>query len=191
MKQVQADAAPRKLYGVAAEFETPADLLAAIRALRQRGYARLDALTPFPVHGLNEALGLRRSPLGWAALAAGLAGASGALLLQWWTGAVAYPVVVGGKPYFAVEPSVPVTFELAVLLASFAAVLGMLALNGLPRFYHAAFHHTRYQRASDDAFLLVVESDGPGFDAARAAEALRTLGGQHVEILEEECDRPS
>jgi len=176
--------APR-VYGVAAEFQSPAEILEAVRKLRQRGYQRLDALTPFPVHGLDEALGLRRSPLGWAALAAGLTGASGALLLQWWTGAVAYPLVVGGKPYFAWQPSVPVTFELAVLLASFAAVLGMLALNGLPRFYHPASNHKRYPRVSDDGFLLIVENDGPAFDAARAAEALRAVGGQHVEVLED------
>lgn len=174
-----------RIYGVAAEFESPEDLLRAVRALRERGYRNLDALTPFPIHELNEALGLRRSPLGWAALAAGLTGASAAFLLQWWTGEVAYPLVVGGKPYFAWEPSVPVAFELAVLLASFAAVLGMLALNRLPRFHHAVFDHVRYHAVTDDRFLLVVENDGEQFDALQASEALRAVGGEHIHVLEE------
>lgn len=173
------------VYAVAAEFEDAPGLLEALRELRRRGYRKLDALTPFPVHGLNEALEIRRSPLGWAALASGLLGAGGALLLQWWTAAVAYPLVIGGKPFFAIEPSVPVAFELAVLLASFAAVLGMLALNGLPRFFHPATRHSRFVRASDDRFLLLVEADGPGFDAGRAAELLRALGGRHIEVLED------
>ena len=173
------------IYGVAAEFEDAARLLDALHELRRRGYQRLDACTPFPVHGLQEALGLRRSPLGWAALAAGLAGASGALLLQWWTGSVAYPLVIGGKPFFALEASVPVAFELAVLLASFAAVGGMLALNGLPRLYHPSLRHSRFGRASDDRFLLIIESDGPQFQPERALEALRSLGGRQAEVLEE------
>lgn len=174
-----------RIYGVAAEFDSPEELLEAVRTLRERGYRRLDALTPFPVHGLNEALGLRRSPLGWAALAAGLMGASAAFLLQWWAGAVGYPLIVGGKPFFAVETSVPVAFELAVLLASFAAVLGMLALNRLPRFHHAVFDYARYSAVTDDRFLLVIENDGERFDAAQASEALRALGGEHVQVLEQ------
>lgn len=184
MSQSEVRTGAGRIYGVAAEFESPGDLLEAVRVVRERGYRSLDALTPFPIHGLNEALGLRRSPLGWAALAAGLAGASAAFLLQWWTGAVAYPLVVGGKPYFAWEPSVPVAFELAVLLASFAAVLGMLALNGLPRFHHAVFEHSRYPAATDDRFLLVIENDGERFDALQASEALRSAGGNHIQVLE-------
>ncbi len=174
------------IYGVAAEFEDAEELLAAVRALRERGYRKLDVLSPFPVHGLAEALGIRRSPLGWAALVAGVTGASAAFLLQWWTGAVSYPLVVGGKPFFAVEPSVPVAFELAVLLASFAAVLGMLALNGLPRFHHPVFAHPRYPAVTDDRFVLVVENDGERFDAVQASEALRATGGEHIQVLEAE-----
>ncbi len=137
------------------------------------------------MHGIDEALGAPRSPLGWVVLAAGLAGAAAALLLIWWTGAVNYPLVIAGKPLFAFEFSIPITFELAVLLASFGAVVGMFVFNGLPRLYHPVFQHSRFERASDDRFLLAVEADGEAFDAAGAAELLRALGGEHVEVIAE------
>jgi len=173
------------VYGAVAEFDSPERLLAAIRGLRERGYSRLDAFTPFPVHGIDEALGAPRSPLGRIVLAAGLAGAAAALLLIWWTGAVDYPLVVAGKPFFAFEFSIPVTFELAVLFAAFAAVIGMFLFNGLPRLYHPVFQHSRFERATDDKFLLAIEADPADFDTFGAAEALRTLGGKHVEVIVE------
>ncbi len=174
-----------RLYGVLAEFDSPEALARAARQMREQGYRRLDACTPFPVHGLAEALGFRRSPLGWFALAAGLTGAGAALLLQWWTGAVDYPVVVGGKPYFALWPSVPITFELAVLSAAFATTFGMLALNGLPRLYHPLFEDEGFRRASDDRFMLVVEAADPAFDAAETPALLARLGALAVRSVEE------
>jgi hypothetical protein len=172
-------------YGAVAEFDSPERLLAAIRGARERGYLRLDAFTPFPVHGIDEALGAPRSPLGRIVLAAGLTGAAAALLLIWWTGAVDYPLVVAGKPLFAFEFAIPVTFELAVLFAAFGAVVGMFLFNGLPRLYHPVFQHSRFERATDDRFLLAVEADCSSFDAVRAAEVLRALGGTHVEVIAE------
>jgi hypothetical protein len=173
------------VYGAVAEFDSPESLLAAIRGARERGYARLDAFTPFPVHGIDEALGEKRSRLGWVALVAGLAGAAAALLLIWWTGAVDYPLVIAGKPLFAFEFSIPITFELAVLFAAFGAVIGMFLFNGLPRLYHPVFQHSRYEHATDDKFLLAIEADSEGFDAAGAAGALRDLGGEYVEVIAE------
>jgi hypothetical protein len=186
MSQLQAPVVETRteIHGVVAEFESPQELVAAIRAARERGYGRLEAYTPFPVHGVEEAIGLRRSKLGWIVLCAGLAGAAGALLLQWWTGAVAYPLRIGGKPLFAVEPSIPITFELTVLFAAFGAVLGMLALNGLPRFYHPVFQHPRFQRATDDRFLLAIEARGDAFAPGEALEFLRAVGGKHAEVVE-------
>lgn len=174
-----------RVHGVVAEFESPHELLEAAHAVRARGYTKLDAYTPFPVHGLDEALGIERSKLGWFVLAMGVLGGGLALLLQWWTGAVDSPLVIAGKPLFAFEFSVPITFELAVLLASFGAVFGMLALNGLPRFYHPVFQHSRFERAADDRFFLAVESDSADFDAEKAAGALRSAGGQHTEVVTE------
>jgi len=180
----QAVATKARVYGAAAEFEGPQELLEAVAALRERGFRKLDACTPFPVHGLDEALGLRRSRLGWIVLGAGLLGAAAALLLQWWTGTVAYPLVIGGKPFFALEFSIPVTFELTVLAAASGAVFGMLALNGLPRLYHPVFNHPRVRRATDDRFLLAIEAESDDFDAEEAVEALRSAGGRHAEVVE-------
>ena len=185
MSQLETAAQKAAVYGAVAEFASPESLLAAIRGARQRGYSKLDAFTPFPVHGIDEALGASRSPLGWIVLAAGLAGAAAALLLIWWTGAVDYPLVIAGKPLFAFEFSIPVTFELAVLVASFGAVIGMFLFNGLPRLYHPVFQHSRFEHATDDKFLLAIEADCDAFEAAGAAEVLRALGGEHVEVIAE------
>jgi hypothetical protein len=174
-----------KIYGAVGEFETPESLLEAVRGARERGYAKLDAYTPFPIHGIDEALGAKRSKLGYVVRAGGFAGAAAALLLIWWTGAVDYPLVIAGKPLFALEFSIPITFELTVLFAAFAAVFGMLAFNGLPRLYHPVFQHSRFARATNDRFLLAIEAESESFDGQRAAEALASLGAQHVEVLAE------
>jgi hypothetical protein len=172
-----------KVYGVVAEFPSPAWLLEAIRGAQQRGYHKLDAFTPFAAHGIDEALDRRRSPLGYIVFGAGALGASAAVLLQWWTGAVSYPLVIAGKPLFALEFSLPIIFELTVLFAAFGAVIGMFALNGLPRLYHPIFEYSRYGRVTTDVFLLAIEADSQPFDADKAALTLRELGGEHVEVI--------
>jgi len=172
--------------GVLGDFATPEALLAAVGELRSRGYQKLDALTPFPIHGMDEALGAKPSRLGYLVALGGAAGAGAALLLQWWTGAVDYPLVIGGKPFFAFEFSIPITFELTVLLASFTAVLGMLALNGLPRFYHPVMNAERFRGATNDRFLLVVDAADPLFDPERTAALLHSLGCEHTEVYKDE-----
>ncbi len=175
------------VYAVIAEFDAPEAVLAAARSLREDGYTRLDAFTPFPVHGLEEALGIPRSRLGYLVAAMGAIGCAGALLLQWWTGAIGYPLVIGGKPLFAFEFSIPITFELTVLLASFGAVIGMLALNGLPRLNHPAFNYPNFHRATDDRFLLAVEAADPKFDPQAVRRRLEALGALRVESVEDEA----
>src|SRR5205814_7118573 len=123
-------------YGILAHFATPADLYHACERVRDAGFTRWDAHTPFPVHGLEGAMGLRRSPLPWIVLVTGLAGAIGGFGLQWWVHASAYPLVISGKPYFSWPAFIPITFELGVLFAAFGAVIGMLALNRLPMHNH-------------------------------------------------------
>jgi hypothetical protein len=177
--------AAEKLYGVLAEFDSPGALLEAARALRAQGYRHMDACTPFAVHGIEEALGIRRSPLGWIALLAGLTGAALALLLQWWTGAIDYPLIVGGKPLFAFEPSIPITFELTVLLAALATVFGMLALNRLPRLYHPLFECDAFRGATDDRFLLAVEASDPNFHADETRALLERLGAVSTALVKE------
>lgn len=178
-------AAPAKVYGVVGEFSSPARLMTAIRGAQQRGFRKLDAFTPFAAHGIDEALDRRRSPLGYIVFGMGALGATAGVLLQWWTGAVSYPLVIAGKPLFALEFSLPIVFELTVLFAAFGAVVGMFALNGLPRLYHPIFQHSRYNRVTTDVFLLAIEADSGDFDVAEAAAALEALGAEHVEVIAE------
>ena len=170
-----------QLHGVLADYATPDELLTAIWEVRKRGYTKFEAYTPFPIHGIDEAMGARRSKLGWVVLTGGFIGGTIALLLQWWTGAVSYPLTIGGKPLFAIEPSIPITFELTVLLASFGAVFGMFAINGLPQFYHPVFNYKKWKGATDDRFLLVVEASDRKF---KAGDDWSWLGGE-VEMVEE------
>jgi hypothetical protein len=178
-------AASAKVYGAVAEFENPQKLLAAIRGAQERGYHKLDAYTPFAAHGIDSALEPKRSRLGFLVFGMGMLGAALALLLQWWTGAVDYPLVIAGKPLFAIEFSIPITFELTVLFAAFGAVFGMFAFNGLPRFYHPIVQHSRFSRVTTDVFLLAIESDSNEFDPVKASAVLRALGGRHVEVIAE------
>jgi hypothetical protein len=173
-----------KVYGVIGEFSDPDDLVHAGRKIREMGYTKLDAMTPFPVHGIDEALDIPYSKLGWIVICIGLSGTLTAQLLIWWVGAVNYPLVIGGKPLFDFTYSIPITFELTVLFSSFAAVLGMLALNGLPRLYHPSLNYKSSHRATDDRFLLVIEANDPQFDAQRSAEHLRNVGAVDVEVVE-------
>jgi hypothetical protein len=172
------------IYGVVGEFVDPHELVHAAHAARDYGYTKLDAFSPFPVHGLDKALGIARSKLGLIVAAAGVTGGAAAFALQWWTSVKAYPLHVGGKPLFAWEPSIPIIFELSVLLAAFGAVLGMIALNGLPRFYHPVFNWERFKRVSDDRFFLAIEACDPRFDAPRAADFLRSTGAVATEVVE-------
>ena len=172
------------LYGAVGSFEDGPELVEAARAVRELGYTKLDAFTPFPVHGIDEAMGIPRSKLGWIVLCAGFLGAATALSLIWWTGSVSYPLVIGGKPLFALEFSIPVTFELTVLLSAFAAVFGMFALNGLPRLYHPVFNYPKFAGATDDKFLLAIEASDPKFDAEQSVRLLTTLGAHSVEVVE-------
>jgi hypothetical protein len=173
-----------KYYGVVGDFATPEEMLRAIRTARAAGYTKLEAYTPFPVHGLDEALGEGRSPLGRIVIVCALVGLTAAVLLQWWTGAVDYPLVIAGKPLFSLEPSVPIMFELAVLLSAFAAVIGMLALNGLPSYYHPVFKFSRWAGATNDRFLVAIESSDPKFNPETAKSLLDSLGSSHTEVVE-------
>jgi hypothetical protein len=175
-----------RVHGVAGEFSSPEALLEAVRSARAAGYRNMDAFTPYPVHGLDHALGLRRSWLGYLAFGFGLVGAISALLLQWWTGAVDYPLVIGGKPPFAFEFSIPITFELTVLFASFAAVGGMLAANGLPRLSHPVFRAEAFRRVTDDGYMLLIEGSDPHFETQACTRLLASLGAIHTEVVEEE-----
>jgi hypothetical protein len=173
-----------EVYGVMAEFDTPAELMHAVEHLREEGYSRMDAFTPFPVHGLDVAMRLPGSRVPWIVLGGAVFGGLSGLALQVWTSAVNYPIQIGGKPYLSLPAFVPVTFELAVLFSAFAAVFGMLALNRLPQPYHPVFKHSRFRRATNDKFFLAIEAGDPRFDVETIREELARAGGSNVEVLE-------
>lgn len=181
------EAAQGRPWAVATTFYSTSDLLEAVRAVRKKGYRKLDAFTPFPIHGIDDAMGESRSKLGYLIAACGITGIVTAQLLMYWTGAVDYPLIIGGKPLYAVEFTVPITFELMVLFSAFAAVFGMLAFNGLPRFNHPVFNYSNYHRATDDGFILLVERDGNHFEPAAIIELLNELGGENTEIVHEDA----
>lgn len=172
--------ADRRTWGVLAEFENPATLMHAAEAAREAGYRKFETWSPFPIHGMDKAMGLGGSKVGWLALGGALTGMSAALLLQWWTSAVAYPMAIGGKPYFTWEWATPVTFELTVLLSAFGAVFGMFALNRLPRPYHPLDRIRRFRKVTDDAFFLTIEATDPKFDPAEARTFLERVGGRNI-----------
>ncbi|MCZ7587020.1 MAG: DUF3341 domain-containing protein [Deltaproteobacteria bacterium] len=178
-------AAPAKIFGALAEFRTTKELFHACEKVRDAGYKTWDAHSPFPVHGLEKAMGLSPSRVPWIVLVAGLTGASGGMLLQWWVSTTAYPLVISGKPLFSWQAFVPITFELGVLFGALGAVLGMLHLNKLPRYYNALFRSRRFDRVTDNRFFISIESRDPKFDAAQTMKFLESLGAMHVELVED------
>jgi hypothetical protein len=168
------------IWGLLAEFHDPNELVAAAVRAREEGYRRLDAYTPFPVEGLAEVLGFHERKLPLLVLAGGIAGCGGGYLLQYWVSVLAYPMNVGGRPLHSWPSFIPVTFETTVLVAALSAVLGMLALNGLPMPYHPVFNVPRFALASRDRFFLSVEATDPKFDAVATRKFLESLGPREV-----------
>jgi Ni/Fe-hydrogenase subunit HybB-like protein len=171
------------IFGALALFDGPAALLSAATRLRAAGYRYLDAYSPFPVHGLGRALGLKRSKVPLFTLAGGIFGLCFAQWIQWYQSAHAYPLIVGGKPLNSPEAFVPITFETMILYAAFGAVAGMILLSGLPHLYHPVFRGQSFSRASNDGFFLVVEARDPRFDARQTTSLLADVGGTEVEVL--------
>ncbi|MBC7924307.1 MAG: DUF3341 domain-containing protein [Bryobacteraceae bacterium] len=177
--------APNPIYGVVGQFDRPEDLVRAGEELHKgRGYTKIDAVTPFPIHGIDDAIGTPPSKLGYIVFACGLFGLANAILMVWYTSAVDYRLVIGGKPLFAWEFSVPVLFELTVLFSAFGAVLGMFFLNGLPQFYHPLFNYQHFGSSTDDKYLLVVESSDPRFNVEEIRGVMEKLGAAHTEVVE-------
>ncbi len=170
-----------ELHGVIAEFDGPEALLQAASRVREAGFGQVEAYSPFPIHGMSEAVGFNDAKIRWIIFWSGVMGAIGGFGLQMWVSMVAYPHNVGGKPLFSWPAFIPVTFECMVLCASFGAVIGMLGLNGLPQPYHPVFEARRFHLASQDKFFLVIEADGEAFDSKKAMQALKDVGGVEIE----------
>jgi hypothetical protein len=172
------------LYGLMAEFRTPGELVAAAHKARQAGYKKMDGYTPFPIEELAEALGFHYNRLPWLVLAGGIFGAVAGYGLQYWTSVIAYPLNVGGRPLHSWPSFLPAAFETTILCAALTAVLGMLALNGLPMPHHPVFNAPRFALASRDSFFLCIEAEDPRFDRDATARFLEGLGALQVSEVE-------
>jgi Protein of unknown function (DUF3341) len=174
---------------ILAEFDSAHDVLHAAEKVRDAGYARWDTHTPFPVHGMDRAMGLRDSRVGWIVITFALTGLTIAFVMMHWMNGVDYPLVIGDKPGGApgtLPSMVPILFELTVLLSAFGAVLGMFHLNRLPRHHHAVFESDRFRKASDDRFFISIDADDPKFDVEKTRALLERARATFVEVIEED-----
>jgi hypothetical protein len=172
------------IYGLMAEFSTPEQLLEAASRTQNAGYRRIDAFAPFPIEGLADAVGFRRTRLPLVVLIAGIIGGSTGFYLQYYAAAVSYPLNVGGRPLNSWPAFIPITFELTILFAAFAAVFGMLAMNGLPTPYHPVFNVRRFALASRDRFFLCIKARDPMFNIEKTRQFLETLNARGVSEIE-------
>lgn len=173
------------VYGMVAEFsETPKVFKAAMK-VRDAGYTKWDVHTPFPIHDMEEAMGIKTTKLPLMAGGAAITGVAFAAFLQWGSTAYLFPTVVQGKPFEAWQPFVPVMFELGILLTAFMCIFGMLALNGLPRFHHPLFSHERFYRVGNDRFFIAIESNDPNFDPIKTKQLLEEAGGSDITLIED------
>jgi len=171
-----------------AQFESTADVLHAAEKVRDAGYTVWDTHSPFPIHGMDRAMGLKDSFLGMIVFLGGATGITTAVTMIWWMNGVDYPIVVGGKPPFALPSSVPVMFELMVLFSALTAVFAMFGINKLPRHHHPLFESDRFREASNDKFFISVEAEDPKFHVERTKSFLEGLHPSAVELVEEEIE---
>jgi hypothetical protein len=169
-----------KPYAMVGYFDTPGQIYEACEALRDAGYKQFDAHTPFPVHGLEHAIGMKPSRLPWIVLACGITGFSSALAMMIYMNVYDYPLVIGGKPFMTLPSYVPICFELTILFSAFGAFFGMWGLNGLPKFFDPVMQHPSFARATDDKFFIVVESKDPNYDSIRTRQTLEGLGAREL-----------
>lgn len=174
-----------KTYGVVAEFDSADQLKVAARKAREEGYRRIEAYSPFPIHGLSEAAGFKDEKVPWVVFLGGLLGASCGYALQYYTSVIDYPLNVGGKPLNSLPMFFPVTYECTILFASFGAFLGMLAINKLPQPYHGSFNTPNFERASQDKFFLAIEADDEKFDEVDTKQFMETLDANNVSLVKE------
>jgi mono/diheme cytochrome c family protein len=177
----ESERGPAPLHGILAEYKSPAEILKASRVIRDAGFSRWDTFTPFPVHGIDKAMGIRMTVLPWIVLGAGLSGLATAILLQWWTNGFDYAWLISGKPMWSIPANVPIMFELTVLFAGLTTLVAMLVLNNLPLPAHPLDFVKRFARSTDDRFFLLVEAADPKFDETKT-KAL--IDGTHPEAVE-------
>ena len=180
---------PPRLHGLVAEFSSPAALIQGARAVQEAGYKKFECYSPHPVHGIDEAMKTPYSPIPWMVLGGGLAGLGGAILLQWWTNAFDYPIVISGKPFWSLPANMPVAFELTVLLAGITAFVGMIGLNKLFQYYSPLNKSKVMQRVTNDKYALVIDADDPQFKLQGTSDLLTGAGAAHLEACYEEYQK--
>ena len=168
------------LHGIMAEFDSPTELVDAARKMRDAGYTKTDAFSPFPLHEIDEALGIKRSILPYLIFAGGITGLLSGLGLEYFVHVIEWPIIVGGRPAFSLPAFIPPMFELTILFAAFVAVFGMLFLNGLPSPYHPVFNVPRFALATREKFFLIIESIDPQYDYAETRNFMESLEAQEV-----------
>lgn len=166
---------PDDLYGLMAEFEHEEQYIAAVRQTAAAGYTRMDAYSPFPVEGVADSMGFRRTWIPLIVLIGGIVGLIGGYLLQYWVAAIAYPLNVGGRPLNSWPMFVPISYELTILFAAFSGLIGMLILNRLPQPYHPVFNVPAFARASQDRFFVLIDATDPQFDYQQTRRFLESL----------------
>src|SRR5512141_2754191 len=174
-----------KADGMIAEFTTAAAALHAAEGVRDAGFRKWDVVTPFPVHGMDRAMGLKNSKVGWFSFLGGVTGYASGMLMIWWMNASNYPIVVGGKPMFSPFSAFPPSYELTILFGAFGAILGMLFLNRLPRLHHPLFKHPRFSLVTHDRFFLVIETSDPRYNSAQTRQLLEKLHPVSIEEVKD------
>ena len=174
-----------KAYGIIAEFDTPADIMHAAEKVRDLGFRKWDVFTPFPVHGMDKAMGLKNSKVGWFSFLGGVAGYTTGMLMIWWMNAYDYPILIGGKPMFSPFGAFPPCYELTILLGAFGSLGGMLILNRLPRLHHPLLKHGRFALASHDKYFLVIETSDVKYSETETRKLLEATGSKRIELVEE------
>ncbi len=177
----------RKIYGVLAEFRSTGDLLHAAEKMHGEGFRNWDVHSPFPVHGMDRAMGLGRSPLGFIVGIAGTTGLTLFALFLYWINVYDYPLVISGKPYYSFQAFVPPMFAITILSAALAAFFGMLALNKLPRLFHPLFASKEFEKVTNGGMFISIEASDPRFKHDETAKFLESIGATSVEIVRGEA----
>jgi mono/diheme cytochrome c family protein len=185
-KETISEPSEAPLHGLVAEYKTPQALMKAAEKVRDAGFKNWDTYTPFPIHGIDPAMGIKPTILPWIVLCGGLTGCATALLLQWYTNAYDYKFIVSGKPFWSIPANIPVTFELTVLFSAFAAFLGMLGLNKLPHPSHSLDRVKRFARGTQDRFFVMIQASDPLFDEKDTTQLLQNSGAVAVEAVPED-----
>jgi hypothetical protein len=176
---------PSNSYAIMAEFETPAATLHAAEKVHEAGFRNWDVFTPFPIHGMDRAMGIKNSKVGWFSFIGGCTGYLTGMLMIWFMNAHDYRIQIGGKPMFSPFAAFPPSYELTILFGSFGALLGMLFLNRLPRLHHPLLKNSRFALATHDRFFVVIETSDARFSDVETRRLLESLGSRHIEWVEE------